>query len=80
MDSILGLRKAIWKATYLFEIPKIKFQIPIFFPTNRAYWNRTEAILWHAGEATNAKNAFKQLNVTEHTDLLNFINSMIFPG
>nr|WP_290842329.1 di-heme oxidoredictase family protein [Flavobacterium sp.] len=36
--------------------------------------------MWHAGEATNAKNAFKQLNVTEHTDLLNFINSMIFPG
>ncbi|NUY82052.1 c-type cytochrome [Flavobacterium sp. MAH-1] len=38
--------------------------------------NVTEAILWHAGEATNSKNAFKQLNTSERTDLLNFINSL----
>lgn len=38
--------------------------------------NVTEAILWHGGEATNAKNAFKQLTTAERTDLLNFINSL----
>ncbi len=38
--------------------------------------NVTEAILWHGGEATNSKNGFKQLNASERTDLLNFINSL----
>jgi CxxC motif-containing protein (DUF1111 family) len=38
--------------------------------------NVTEAILWHGGEALNAKNAFKQLNTADRNDLLNFINSL----
>lgn len=38
--------------------------------------NVTEAILWHGGEAQNAKNKFKQLTTKERADLLNFINSL----
>ncbi|NMH28089.1 c-type cytochrome [Flavobacterium sp. SE-s28] len=38
--------------------------------------NITEAILWHGGEAEQAKQGFKQLTATERTDLLNFINSL----
>ncbi len=38
--------------------------------------NITEAILWHGGEALNAKNMFKELAPSERTDLLNFVNSL----
>lgn len=38
--------------------------------------NITEAILWHGGEALNAKNKFKQLSVKDRNDLLTFINSL----
>lgn len=38
--------------------------------------NVTEAILWHGGEAENAKNRFKNLSLAERTDLLKFINSL----
>lgn len=35
-----------------------------------------EAILWHGGEAQNAKNKFKKLTSKERNDLLNFMNSL----
>ncbi len=38
--------------------------------------NITEAILWHGGEAQNAKNKFKQLSAKDRNDLLEFINSL----
>lgn len=38
--------------------------------------NITEAILWHGGEALNAKNKFKQLSTENRNDLLAFINSL----
>ncbi len=38
--------------------------------------NIEEAVLWHGGEAQNAKNRYKQLNVTERKDLLEFLNSL----
>ncbi|HLA55652.1 MAG TPA: di-heme oxidoredictase family protein [Flavobacterium sp.] len=38
--------------------------------------NITEAILWHGGEAQNAKNKFKQLSTSKRNDLLDFINSL----
>lgn len=38
--------------------------------------NITEAILWHGGEAENAKNNFKNLSTSERADLLKFINSL----
>lgn len=38
--------------------------------------NLTEAILWHGGEALNAKNKFKQLSAKERQDLLDFLNSL----
>lgn len=38
--------------------------------------NVTEAILWHGGEAQNAKNKFKQLPTSKRNDLLDFINSL----
>lgn len=36
----------------------------------------TEAILWHGGEAENAKNNFKKLTTEERNNLLAFINSL----
>lgn len=36
----------------------------------------TEAILWHGGEAENAKNKFKKLTTDERNNLLAFINSL----
>lgn len=38
--------------------------------------NITQAILWHGGEAENAKNQFKELSPTERQELLAFINSL----
>lgn len=38
--------------------------------------NVTEAIMWHGGEAEQAKNKFKQLTTQERQDLLDFINSL----
>jgi CxxC motif-containing protein (DUF1111 family) len=38
--------------------------------------NITEAILWHGGEAENAKTIFKNLSTSEREDLLKFINSL----
>tara|TARA_R110002050_G_scaffold94765_2_gene197240 strand:+ start:96918 stop:98255 length:1338 start_codon:yes stop_codon:yes gene_type:complete len=38
--------------------------------------NITEAILWHAGEALNSKNQFKNLSTKDRTDLLSFVNSL----
>ena len=38
--------------------------------------NVTEAILWHGGEAQNAKNKFKQLTTKEREELLLFLNSL----
>lgn len=38
--------------------------------------NVEEAILWHGGEAENAKNKYKKLNVKQRSDLLEFINSL----
>jgi len=38
--------------------------------------NITEAILWHGGEAENAKNNFKNLTVSQRDDLLKFMNSL----
>lgn len=38
--------------------------------------NITEAILWHGGEAENAKNMFKNLPTDQREDLLNFVNSL----
>lgn len=38
--------------------------------------NVEEAILWHAGEAEQSKNSFKQLSKTEREKLLAFLNSL----
>ncbi|MEE9362157.1 MAG: di-heme oxidoredictase family protein [Cellulophaga sp.] len=38
--------------------------------------NITEAILWHGGEAENAKNNFKDLNTEDRKALLAFLNSL----
>ncbi|OCB78403.1 di-heme oxidoredictase family protein [Flavobacterium crassostreae] len=38
--------------------------------------NVTEAILWHGGEAQEAKNSFKKLSVSQRQKLLDFINSL----
>lgn len=38
--------------------------------------NLTEAILWHGGEAQQAKEAFKALNPQDREDLLKFLNSL----
>lgn len=38
--------------------------------------NITEAILWHGGEAQNAKNQFKLLSTKDRNDLLIFLNSL----
>ena len=38
--------------------------------------NITEAILWHGGEAQNAKVKFKMLSESERNNLLDFINSL----
>ncbi|MES2544022.1 MAG: di-heme oxidoredictase family protein [Bacteroidota bacterium] len=38
--------------------------------------NVTEAILWHGGEAENAKVKFKQLATDKRNELLDFINSL----
>lgn len=38
--------------------------------------NITEAILWHGGEAQNAKTKFKQLSTKDRNDLLAFLNSL----
>ena len=38
--------------------------------------NITEAILWHGGEAENAKNNFKNLSASQRNDLLKFMNSL----
>ncbi|SFZ89574.1 CxxC motif-containing protein, DUF1111 family [Flaviramulus basaltis] len=38
--------------------------------------NITEAILWHGGEASKAKNDFKNLSTKDRTDLLSFLNSL----
>lgn len=38
--------------------------------------NVTEAILWHGGEALQAKEQFKQLTTQEREDILAFINSL----
>lgn len=38
--------------------------------------NITEAILWHGGEATTSKEAFKNLTAEERSDLLAFINAL----
>jgi len=38
--------------------------------------NIEEAILWHGGEAQNAKDKYKQLSAQERSDLLAFINSL----
>lgn len=38
--------------------------------------NITEAILWHGGEAENAKQKFKQLSTTDRENLLAFLNSL----
>lgn len=38
--------------------------------------NITEAILWHGGEAENAKNQFKKLDTQDREDLLKFLNSL----
>lgn len=35
-----------------------------------------EAILWHGGEAQNAKNKYKQLTTRQRSNLLQFINSL----
>lgn len=36
----------------------------------------TEAILWHGGEAENAKNQFKNLPTQDRVDLITFLNSL----
>jgi CxxC motif-containing protein (DUF1111 family) len=38
--------------------------------------NVEEAILWHGGEAQNAKNRYKLLSAKERNDLLSFVNSL----
>lgn len=38
--------------------------------------NLTEAILWHGGEAENAKNKFKGLSKKDRDDILQFLNSL----
>lgn len=38
--------------------------------------NITEAILWHGGEALQAKNKFKALSTQDRNDLLSFINAL----
>jgi CxxC motif-containing protein (DUF1111 family) len=38
--------------------------------------NVTEAILWHGGEAQQAKDKFKQLSARDRQDLLDFIDSL----
>lgn len=38
--------------------------------------NITEAILWHGGEALQAKNNFKKLSAKDRDDLLSFLNSL----
>ncbi|MVX34672.1 MULTISPECIES: di-heme oxidoredictase family protein [Myroides] len=38
--------------------------------------NLTEAILWHGGEALDAKNRFKALSKQERENLLDFLNSL----
>lgn len=38
--------------------------------------NITEAILWHGGEAENAKNQFKNLSRKDREDLLKFLNAL----
>lgn len=38
--------------------------------------NITEAILWHGGEAKNAKEEFKKLSKKQREDLLEFLNSI----
>ena len=35
-----------------------------------------EAVLWHSGEAENAKEQFKNLNKSEREKLLKFLNSL----
>jgi CxxC motif-containing protein (DUF1111 family) len=49
--------------------------IPYYLHDGRA---RTleEAILWHGGEATNAKNAFMQLNAAGRAQILKFLSSL----
>lgn len=36
----------------------------------------SEAILWHGGEALNAKNKFLKLSINDRSDLINFLNSL----
>jgi len=38
--------------------------------------NLEEAILWHGGEATDAKESFKQLSKTERSQIIQFLNSL----
>ena len=38
--------------------------------------NIEEAILWHGGEAQNAKLAYENLSETDKTALLDFLNSL----
>lgn len=38
--------------------------------------NLMEAILWHGGEAENAKNQFKNLSTEDRNDLMTFLNSL----
>jgi len=49
--------------------------IPYYLHDGRAR-TITEAILWHGGEAKNAKDAFVQLSKTDRAALLKFLNSL----
>ena len=66
-----------WKTPPLWGIGLIQTVLPEagFLHDGRA---RTleEAILWHGGEAQNSKTNFMNLNATERTQLLRFLESL----
>jgi len=58
----IGLFKTVNKHTYYLHDGRAR--------------NLEEAILWHDGEAANAKNGFMQLKVPERKQLLQFLQSL----
>ena len=64
-----------WRTTPLWGLgAKSRANIPLLHD-GRAN-TVTEAILWHGGEAEQAKQAFIQLNKTQRHDLLDFLNTL----
>ncbi|MEA5461465.1 di-heme oxidoredictase family protein [Arcicella sp. LKC2W] len=58
----IGLQKTVNKHTYMLHDGRAR--------------NVEEAILWHGGEAMNAKNAYMKLSKTERESVLKFIDSL----